>query len=309
MIRLLNRIVIGENVHRSGWPWCVAALSELASGGILVDDFVERTFIYESARLPYSEPWVGIFHHPPFIPNTIQQIHKYALSNLVALEYSAAWRDSKRHLVKAITFSTEAASFLERWLRIPCFAIPHPTETPELAFSRFRYESNEDKKIVQIGMQLRNLRGVYQLPPIIGLGKARSKPYSHFVERDRALKNYWYGKRVDFGGVEELSRLPDSDYDRLLSANVVFLELFGAVANNVIVECIVRNTPILVNKLGAVVEYLGHDYPLFYSDLYRAAELLKGAAVEEAYAYLREKDKSLLSREYFLQCVKEAIDS
>ena len=50
-------------------------------------------------------------------------------------------------------------------------------------------------------------------------------------------------------------------YDCLLPENVMAIELFDASANNVVVECIARNTPIIVNRHPAVVEYLTADYP------------------------------------------------
>lgn len=308
MIRFLDREIIGKGIHRGGWPWCMSLISELASGGILFDDFVERSFIYEPKKEPYTEPWIGVFHHPPFIPNDIHRVPMHTFSNLTAIGYCKAWRESKKHLVKAITFTTEAAVFIERWLGVPTFAIPHPAETPKLLFTKFYYRSNESKKVIQIGMQLRNLRGIYQLPPIVGIGKARTRPYDRHVKRDVALIEFWKDKRIDFGGVEELDRMSDEEYDELLSANIVFLELFGTVANNVIVECITRTTPILINRLIATVEYLGPEYPLFYADLYQAADLLRGSAVEEAHYYLKEMNKSPLSGEYFVQRVKEIIE-
>jgi len=308
MIRFLDREVIGRGVHRSGWPWCIDALSGLATGGILFDDFVERSFIYEPRKEPYREPWIGVFHHPPFIPNNIQQIHKHTLSNLTAMGYCKAWAKSKKYLTKAITFTSEAAIFIERWLGVQSFCVPHPTEIPEIPWTKFRYESNESKGAIQIGMQLRNLRAIYQLPPVIGIGKFRFKPYGHHIKRDIALKEFWCGKRIDFGGVDEMDRVSDEEYDRLLSANIAFLELFGAVANNVVVECIARSTPLLVNRLRATVEYLGPGYPLYYSNLHRAADLLGSDAVEEAHCYMDEMDKSLLSIEHFVRCVREVIE-
>lgn len=57
------------------------------------------------------------------------------------------------------------------------------------------------------------------------------------------------------------------EYDELLTKNIVFIDLFDAASNNTIVECIIRNTPIIVNKVGGVSEYLGNNYPLYFDDI------------------------------------------
>lgn len=307
MIRLLDREIIGKGVHRSGWPWCMNALVDLVSGdGILFDDFVERSFIYEPRAVPYREPWIGVFHHPPFIPNFVRSLPKYSLMDLASVGYCPAWRESQRYLVKAITFTEEAATFIGRWLRVPTYVVRHPTETCVQQWSPVNYGSNEYRKIVQVGMQLRNLRAIFQVPPLL-VGKARMEPHGHHIRRDAELELYWRDKRVDFGGVEELVRLSDSDYDILLSCNLLFLELFGAVANNVVVEAIARCVPLVVNRLPAVVEYLGRGYPLFYDNILRVPDLLASGAVLEAFHYLCEMDKQWLDGGYFREAVREAV--
>jgi hypothetical protein len=45
------------------------------------------------------------------------------------------------------------------------------------------------------------------------------------------------------------------------------MDLYDATSNNAIVECIIRNTPIIVNKLPGVVDYLGENYPLYFNIL------------------------------------------
>ena len=45
-----------------------------------------------------------------------------------------------------------------------------------------------------------------------------------------------------------------------------------ASANNAVIECIARGTPLLVNPLPAVVEYLGADYPFYFHSLEEAAD-------------------------------------
>ena len=57
------------------------------------------------------------------------------------------------------------------------------------------------------------------------------------------------------------------NYDLLLMQNIVFINLIDASAVNTILECIVRNTPIIVNKIDGIIDYLGEDYPLYYNEL------------------------------------------
>jgi hypothetical protein len=99
--------------------------------------------------------------------------------------------------------------------------------------------------------------------------------------------------------------LSNDEYDELLSNNVVFLNLVDASACNTIIECIVRNTPILVNRLPAVVEYLGNDYPLYYNSFEEAYEILSdNDKLLKAHKYLVNKDKTFLSIENFIDKLK-----
>ena len=89
------------------------------------------------------------------------------------------------------------------------------------------------------------------------------------MEREREI----FGLTIDRRWAEntrEEDQISNADYDRLLSENIVFVELHDANANNAIIECIARATPLLINPLPAVVEYLGRDYPLYYSSLEEA---------------------------------------
>ena len=77
-----------------------------------------------------------------------------------------------------------------------------------------------------------------------------------------------------------------------MTESVVFLDLYDAVANNAVVECISRQTPILVNPLDSVVEYLGQDYPFYYYSLDEAAEKLENDdLIEETSLYLKSRQR------------------
>jgi hypothetical protein len=85
-----------------------------------------------------------------------------------------------------------------------------------------------------------------------------------------------------------------------LSNSVVFLNLIDVSAANTVIECIVRNTPIIVNRHPALEEYLGKDYPLFYDNLDQVFNLLQEERILEAHNYLKNKDKEFLRIENFL---------
>lgn len=78
----------------------------------------------------------------------------------------------------------------------------------------------------------------------------------------------------NYSQVEVIEQVSNQEYDRLLTENVVLINLVDASAVNTIIECIVRRTPIIINRLPAVEEYLGKDYPLYYTDLNHAADIL-----------------------------------
>jgi hypothetical protein len=74
--------------------------------------------------------------------------------------------------------------------------------------------------------------------------------------------------------VHVCDRLDADAYDALLATSVVFLDLIDASAVTTIVECLVRGTPLLVNRIEPVEEYLGTDYPLYFGSLEEATSKL-----------------------------------
>ena len=92
------------------------------------------------------------------------------------------------------------------------------------------------------------------------------------------------------------------EYDILLSKNIVFVDLFDASANNTVLECIIRNTPIIINKLPSVVEYLGTDYPLYFNNLDEVKNILNNdTLILKAHEYLIKLEKKELKIDYFIK--------
>lgn len=108
--------------------------------------------------------------------------------------------------------------------------------------------------------------------------------------------------------VVQLPELSDKKYDILLSRNAVFLRLLDASAVNAVLECIIRNTPVFVNRLPAVIEILGEGYPGLYTNVEDAlARVTELDAYARAHEYLRDMNKTRFTAPYFVESVRRGL--
>jgi len=114
----------------------------------------------------------------------------------------------------------------------------------------------------------------------------------------------------EYSSVSILNKLSNLEYDQLLIQNIVFLDLYDASAANTIIECIVRCTPLLVNPIPAVVEYLGKDYPFYYRSYREAGDKATDPLlIFETHKYLKNLDKSFLHIDTFITKIIQTIKS
>jgi hypothetical protein len=273
--------------------------------GILLDDYVEQTFCYQPEPMIYQEPWIGIFHHPPNIPQFTTPPE--SLHEMLAGE---AFQQSLPQLRGAIALSKYLAEHLRESLSVPVWVIKHPSEIPEQGWSFDRYHASQPKKLVQLGWYLRNTRAIYQVPKLRDHCKLRYLPgLERLIDYDQKVLNMWFEteRRVEYGGVTECGYVPAQDYDETLNTSVVLTELFEASANNVVVECIARGTPIVVNRHPATIEYLGENYPLYFDEPPEIPHLLQPDRVLAAHQHLMSLDRTWLYGESFAGQVAKVV--
>ncbi|MCX6304482.1 MAG: hypothetical protein NT040_05905 [Bacteroidetes bacterium] len=295
--------------HRSGWSFAVTSLRELHNpGGILVDAFIDRTFAADSVRrTTYSEPWVGFIHVPPQVPEWL-----HSQQSNEAIFATPEWKQSVPFCRGLYTLSAYHQKHLNPLFDFPVEHLIHPTAFPDLTWSPERFSANRDKKIIQSGWWLRKVTSIYLL---------EVKNYRKFVlmKQDAdaemnmklELEHLQLGDKLgnrELHSVEKTGFLSDRKYDQWLSENIVFLDLFDASASNAVIECIARNTPLLVNPLEAVVEYLGDGYPLYFKSMDEAAGKADDMdLVHEAHRYLAAMPgKEKLTGEYFKNSIEHS---
>lgn len=114
-------------------------------------------------------------------------------------------------------------------------------------------------------------------------------------------KQFYSSISSKINGVKVVDHLGDLAYDELLSKNIVFINLVDASAVNTLIECIVRNTPIVVNNHPAVVELLGPKYPLLFQNLHDVYHLLTHKNIKKAHLYLKGLKKGKFEMEFFIE--------
>lgn len=249
----------------------------LTASGVLLDSFVEDTFCWNLARcrnreiVPYRQPWSGFVHNPPGIP----EWHETASSpqHILALP---EWQESLPQCRGLFTFSVAMRDWLTARLAVPVEALIHPTECPARVFDVERFFSLERPRIVQVGAWLRRIHSIALLN-VTRLRKSCLIPRQDggaylqtLIQKEREHEPG--ASTADWSTVDVLPYHDAAAFDDLLSESVVFLDLYDTVVNNTVVECIVRGTPIVCNRLPALEELLGEEYPLFFSSLDEAAK-------------------------------------
>jgi len=328
-----------KGLHRSGWQYVIEQLQEYHyPNGTLFDTYSDKTFGWKkdfftkAGILPFKRSWVGIFHHTPNVT--------YSNNNLTNIVKSPEFVKSLEKCEGIIVLSQYLKDwFVEKFPHLKVYLLYHPTQFPnaDKMFSLQNYKNNPDKKVAQIGAWYRDSYAIYALPQPIGHRKIALKGsnMNNYFAPDNFFENVQDAFGIDAEGevgpcrigrqvankfmvglldhikesfekVEIIEKLDNDQYDDLLSKNIVFIKLVDASACNTIIECIVRNTPILINRLPAVVEYLGFDYPLYYNTLEEARDLINDfSKIEKAHKYLSKKDKTNLKISTFLEKFKE----
>lgn len=276
---------ISWRTHRGGWSYIVDIIQNEfhTPDGTLFISAVENVIV---EGVPIEEPWTGFIHQVPksnlpFFPD---------LERLLKHE---TWLASLNTCKGIYTISKYLKDYLDKQsLPFPVNYVPYAVDNE---FKEFNYDVFEksQRSIVFVGEYMRNF-------------EAFSVLQADNYEKLLLVTETFTRQGHDMSdSVKLINRVTDEEYDILLSENIVFLNLYDAPANTTVVECLARNTPILINRLPGVIEYLGEDYPFYYSSLKEASEkLADDELIKRTSEYLMNSpNKEKLRKEYFINTI------
>ena len=338
-IKFNTCIFEGFDSHRSGWKYAISKLisDHHSWNGIVVDDFIERSHSWQYADfesrgiIPYREDWIGFLHNPFLIPD-----YFYSHHSAQRIFERPAFRESLKTCKGLFTFSETNArtmfNYFGNQIDFPIYSLKHPSEIPDQKWCPTKFTKRKNKQLVLLGYWLRKitqfcfLKTDYEKVWLRGVTKSandcweKEKAYyqelNHDSDFSRAdfIDHFGYGEYnkeewvrpqnldAPFENLSIPEHLPSDEYDELLSSAVVYLNFYDTVANNAVIECIARNTPVVVYKHPSVVEYLGVDYPLYFTTVEQAESILQdNDLILRSHEYLKTMNKDWLCVDYFTQ--------
>lgn len=311
----------------------------------IIDTYIDKTFhwnkeFYQSKGIiPYKKSWIGFIHHTYSDYN-----NSYNCLELFKDKTFIESLKSCRCLIVMTEYLTEQVKSSLKEIgvnNVDVTTIIHPTENTDMMFNWNSFMGNEKRMVVQVGNWLRDVFGIYRVslpdtsiisskailknrnsenyfPPdnLMSMLLDELNPQETRLSIDICRNSFTnlhmkglYNCILDMeNSVEVLSYLENTEYDKLLSENIVFLNLVDASACNTLVECITRNTPIIINPIPAVVELLGPSYPLYYNTYNEVTKILENPQlIQQAHEYLKQMNKTSYDINTFISSLTSVI--
>jgi len=301
-LQLKANFIEKKNFHRGGWNNVLKIFNHIN----LFNDNSDINFYdileFNLEKLQDNKKWIGIVHYTPNTPEhlNIFNINEVLLKNINFI-------NAIPNCLGIITLSKYLYDYLKLYfitneINIRLDWLKHPIIFPNLLFDYQKYLNNSEKKIIQLGQQLRKNTTIYNLKNnnfkkywFVG------NPCNHNEKIIEDEMTYLKIKNLDMKSVKIYYTKTYEEYDQYLQESIILINMYDAAANNAVIECIVRNTPIIINKLPGVIDYLGNDYPLYFNKESEINDLLTNEKIKAAHEYLKNLNKDDLKIESFVK--------
>jgi hypothetical protein len=165
--------------------------------------------------------------------------------------------------------------------------------------------TSSDSAVILLGKQYRRIATLHRLQTgrrkIWLPGNVDNRPD---LDKTTNVELSLEGVMLDFSVI--IKRAEETiEYDRLVKHNLVILDMWAASANNAVLECIALQAPFFIRRLPGPEEYLGKNYPLFFSNFDELQEFISSDTKRlrdlllSAHNHLKAIDRNRFSTDTF----------
>ena len=268
---------------------------------IILDTDIFKTFytdhyIYKkNKKIPYTQNWVGILTNP-FSSET-----DFSLDILLNNE---DFKESLLNCKGVIVFTKYLAKKLNN-LGVRIFNINYPIKNPDSKFNFQKWLNSPRQLLLQYPSECIDTFGIYRLE----LNKnccIQKVTCIDYFENYTSNINTFFEKRISSFLHDKKKQIEIINY--VYTDCIVFMYIIDCSVIPFLLECIVRNIPVVVNSHEAVVEYFGTSYPLFYNSYTEAVKIIEDSVIlQKGYTYLSNLNKDNYSLDKFNLKIKEIL--
>jgi len=293
---------LGEGVHFYGWGYIINQLRksiDFESTGLLIHSFVDCIFWPDKGRKLPNRDWIGFVHSA--ITGQPGRQEEYTLENLIKHPSFIASQDKCKAL---IVLTDHTRNYLRKQVNIPIFKIDHPKFYTGQTFDADRYISNP--RLRHSGFELRDVAKFFTLKTSIVKDIYIGHMHNYdLIKRElsyHAISPKQYGVNVVY------KFLNNQQYSEQLISTIGFACYYDCSASNAVLEHIMSHSPLVVNRIPPIVEYLGEDYPMYYENISHNLDqyLLDKSFVQQTSDYLKQQSqRKEFTIDHFCEFVNE----
>lgn len=302
-------IVYTTNIkEHDNWAYVEEIIKKINKKGIFVS-FCDSYFTENTQ--PITELWYGIIHNP----FDWEKYTPWDKTNLFTIKsFIESLKFCKVLFVMAETQIIHIKGLLKAKGvdHISVFSLIHPIRELNYAFNYYKYLHNDRKTLYSVGNWLRKQYTIFKLEcsnkfhkaiiPFTTRTKTELKYYIRF-DKINMTKN-------EYDSVMKVSHVNKDHYHKIFENNLVLLDVYLTTINNTLLECIIANTPIILNRNQEYIDLLGEDYPLFFDHMEQISSLIEDDNnIFKAHVHLKSMDKTKFSFSYFQQVIEKYIDT
>lgn len=302
-------IVFTSNItEHSNWRVVEEFIKKIDKKGIFVS-FCDIYFTNNTN--PINELWYGIIHNPFNWENYTPWGNKTTLFDINSFITSL-------NFCKILFVMNETQIIhIKQLLKSKGFdniivaSLIHPINELTYSFNYNEYILNKNKTIYSIGNWLRKQYPIFKLK----CSDKFNKSIMPFTKRTKLELEYYtkldniFLTEDEINSVNKLERVSTQNYHKIFENNLVFLDVYLTTINNTFLECIISNTPIILNRKQEYINLIGGDYPLFFDNIDQINSFIEDDNnILRAHKYLKNIDKTKFSMIFFKQTLEKYID-